>query len=111
MVVPLCDVREAALVRGDDARGAATLSDLVAVLRGRTSWPSVPIATERVQAPDPPDLSDVRGQALGRRAVEVAAAGRHHLLMVGPPGSGQDDAGRTPGGTASLRRRPPRPSP
>ena len=89
MVVPLCDVREAALVRGDDVRGAATLSDLVAVLRGRTSWPSVPIATERVQAPDPPDLSDVRGQALGRRAVEVAAAGRHHLLMVGPPGSGK----------------------
>ena len=34
-----------------------------------------------------PDLSDVSGQALGRRAVEVAAAGPHHLLMIGPPGS------------------------
>ena len=56
MVVPLCDVREAALVRGDQVRGAATLSDLVAVLRGQTPWPSVPPATERARAPEPPDL-------------------------------------------------------
>jgi magnesium chelatase family protein len=89
MVVPLSDVREAALVRGDEVRGAATLAELVAVLRGQADWPSVPPATASVHAPDPPDLSDVRGQALGRRAVEVAAAGRHHLLMVGPPGSGK----------------------
>jgi magnesium chelatase family protein len=89
MVVPLCDVREAALVRGDEVRGAATLGELVAVLRGHAEWPSVPPMTKIGHAPDPPDLSDVRGQALGRRAVEVAAAGRHHLLMVGPPGSGK----------------------
>ena len=89
MVVPLCDVREAALVRGDEVHGAATLGELVAVLRGQADWPSIPPVTQAVRTADPPDLSDVRGQALGRRAVEVAAAGRHHLLMVGPPGSGK----------------------
>jgi len=89
LVVPLCDVREASLVRGDHVRGTATLGDLTRVLRGQAQWPELPPPSAAPATSSASDLSDVRGQPVGRRALEVAAAGRHHLLMIGPPGSGK----------------------
>ncbi len=88
LLVAESDVSEAALVEGLEIVGVPTLARLVDLLHGR--WE--PPARDPAAAPDPvrgPDLSDVRGQADARRALEIAAAGGHNLLMVGPPGAGK----------------------
>lgn len=80
---------EAALVEGLEVVSASDLAETVAVLRGeRTSRGPEP--QPEVSEPGcAPDLADVRGQPEARRALEIAAAGGHHLLLVGPPGCGK----------------------
>jgi magnesium chelatase family protein len=87
VIVPSASGAEALLARRA-VRAVASLRQLVDCLRGDTAW--APIGAARpAAAPGGPDLADVRGQVFGRWAAEVAAAGGHNLLMVGPPGAGK----------------------
>jgi magnesium chelatase family protein len=89
IVVPSANAAEAALVEGLEVVGASTLGEVVSFFRG--SWtPSppvdeAPVGDERHAV----DLSEVRGQAQARRALEIAAAGGHNVLLVGSPGAGK----------------------
>lgn len=90
VVVPPDCFAEATVVGRHKVRVAATLSELVCALRGQCPWPDPPMAVPvPVEPSEGPDLADVRGQAVGRMAVEVSAAGGHHLLLSGPPGAGK----------------------
>ncbi|MDQ3456265.1 MAG: YifB family Mg chelatase-like AAA ATPase, partial [Actinomycetota bacterium] len=79
---------EAQLVGEADVWVGASLGDVVAFLRGDREGRR-PAAVEAPPAAAVPDLVDVVGQAAGRLALEIAAAGGHHLLLTGPPGAGK----------------------
>jgi len=105
VVVPAGAHAEAAAVAGAVVRPIATLDELLGVLRGEAPWPDEPAPSEVAGESPVPDLADVRGQPVARRAVEVAAAGGHHLLLVGPPGAGKTMlARRLPGVLPPLDR-------
>lgn len=89
-VVPATQVAEASLVVGMTVWGVRTLADVVDVLHGRpVLLPPPPADDEPAEQPMVPDMADVVGQEEARFAVEVAAAGRHHLHLTGPPGVGK----------------------
>ena len=98
VVVPLRNLNEARLAVGDRAQGIESLARLIAVLRDGEPFPSVSFTESCGPSVAAPDMADVRGQSQARQAVEIAAAGHHHLLMVGPPGAGKSMlAQRLPG--------------
>ena len=97
LLTAACGAPEAALVEGVVVHPAAHLSECVGWLRGAELPTQTPAGTDAGIDPAA-DLADVRGQALARRALEIAAAGGHHLLLVGPPGAGKSMlAHRLPG--------------
>jgi magnesium chelatase family protein len=94
LIVPRENGAEAALVAGTTTHSASSLLEVCAFLRGAGSLPVCVAPTNDVHAVGgldriELDLVDVRGQPHARRALEIAAAGRHHLLFVGPPGTGK----------------------
>jgi magnesium chelatase family protein len=89
VIVPEANAVEAAQVEGVRVVSVASLEQLVGFLRGRWQAPAVDAGTAGAWFPPDADLADVRGQTQARRALEVAAAGGHNLLLVGSPGAGK----------------------
>jgi magnesium chelatase family protein len=90
LIVPEANGAEAALAGDVVAHTARSLLEVVAHVNGVRALPQAlpPPPMARV-AMTYPDLADIRGQAQARRALEIAAAGNHHLLLIGPPGCGK----------------------
>lgn len=88
VIVPAGNAAEAAVIPGIRVRAVDTLHRLVTFVRDGDPLIEPPAETP-APVTDGPDLAEVAGQQLGRRALEVAAAGGHHVALLGPPGAGK----------------------